>query len=86
MVCMVPKKRSHMQYMFSKKNWCLGALLISTLYYSHRTLLMYLKLCLLRALFLLCAGDRSGMLLNMAFLNHHGVSEHLDHVKSCFGL
>lgn len=50
-----------MQYTFSKKNWCLGPLLISILYYSHRTLLMYLKLlCLLRAVFLLSAGDKRG--------------------------
>lgn len=61
LVCMMPKKRSHIQYMFSKENWCLGALLISVLYYSCRTLLMCLKfLCLLRVVFLLSAGDRSG--------------------------
>lgn len=76
-----------MQYMFSKKNWCLGALLISILRYSCRTLLMYLKfLCLLRAVFLLSAGEKVVMLLAMAFLNHLGASEHLNHMKSCFGL
>lgn len=48
---------------------------------------MYLKfLCLLRAMFLLSAGDKVVMLLAMAFLNHLGASEHLNHMKSCFGL
>lgn len=47
-------------YVFKEKlvSWC-----FSYLYYSRRTLLMYLKLlCLLRAVLLLSAGDRSCML------------------------
>lgn len=54
------KEITYAIYVF-KKNWCLGALLISILYYSCRTLLMYLKLlCLFRVVFLLFAGDKSG--------------------------